>query len=207
MFLPSTCTGHDSNKTFWKQLFLFYRVFYGIPSSLSRIQTRLLLNNRQQSLNRKLLFEGDLTEIDRTVNSSGNSITLPPEYFSNITEDCQFYRMNRSYIMSSLSKDEKHFPIAFTIAMYRDVAQSERLLRAIYRPQNYYCIHVDAKSPDRIHKAIQGIASCFPNVFISSRSVRVKWGEYSVLEQDLICMQDLMKFEWRWVKMWKIIIK
>ena len=58
--------------------------------------------------------------------------------------------------------------------MYTDAEQVERLLRAIYRPQNIYCIHVDRKSPSHVHNAMRAIANCFPNVFIASRSVNVR---------------------------------
>jgi hypothetical protein len=50
-------------------------------------------------------------------------------------------------------------------------------------------------------KAISAIANCFNNVFISSKSYDVKWGEMSVLQADLICMKDLLKY-----KKWKYFI-
>ena len=37
------------------------------------------------------------------------------------------------------------FPIAYNIVVYKDPVQVERLLHAIYRPKNHYCIHVNAK--------------------------------------------------------------
>jgi len=54
------------------------------------------------------------------------------------------------------------------------LAQVERLLRAIYMPQNFYCIHVDSKSPRHVHQAAAAIANCFDNVFIASRLESVR---------------------------------
>jgi len=77
----------------------------------------------------------------------------------------------------SLSAEEAEFPLAFSIAMYRDVEQAERLLRAIYQPQNLYCIHVDLKSSLLIHRSMAAIARCFHNVWLATRLDAVKWGD------------------------------
>ena len=53
--------------------------------------------------------------------------------------------------MEPLSQEAANFPLAFSILMYKDVFQVERLLRAIYMPQNYYCIHV--KQSDQLQTA------------------------------------------------------
>ena len=52
--------------------------------------------------------------------------------------------------------------------------QVERLLRAIYMPQNVYCIHIDSKSPDNVQHSAAAIANCFDNVFIASRQESVR---------------------------------
>jgi Core-2/I-Branching enzyme len=70
--------------------------------------------------------------------------------------------------------------------------QVERLLRLIYRPQNVYCIHVDAKSSASVHRAIRAIASCFNNVILASEFIDIHWGEYSLLEAELICLRQLL---------------
>jgi hypothetical protein len=82
--------------------------------------------------------------------------------------------------------------------MYKDVDQVERLLRAIYRPQNIYCIHVDSKTDDTLYRAIQNVSHCFDNVFVLNKRVNVKWGEMSVLEPELLCMKELLTRNKRW---------
>jgi len=50
------------------------------------------------------------------------------------------------------------FPLAFSMVIYRDIDQFERLLRVLYRPQNFYCIHVDRKAPAAFKAAAKAIA-------------------------------------------------
>ncbi|CAL1533840.1 unnamed protein product, partial [Lymnaea stagnalis] len=92
--------------------------------------------------------------------------------------------------MSSLTDEEQNFPIAYSLVVYKDSEMVERLLRAVYRPQNYYCIHVDLKATESFHKAMAAIAQCFPNVLLSNKRVDVKWGTFTVLESELVCMKE-----------------
>ena len=52
----------------------------------------------------------------------------------------------------------------FSILFYKDLDQVVRLLRAIYRPQNYYCLHLDKKAPAEMHQIVDNLTSCFDNV-------------------------------------------
>ena len=81
----------------------------------------------------------------------------------------------------------------FSISSFRDIEQTERLLRSIYHPQNLYCIHIDTKSPIIFYQAIRSIANCFSNVWIASKLSRVKWGDISVIMSEINCMKDLLE--------------
>ena len=94
------------------------------------------------------------------------------------------------------------FPIAFGIVMYKDAAQVENLLRAIYRPQNIYCVQVDSSSDEQVKKAIGSVAKCFPNVFISNETIDVQWGKFSIVEADLACTKLVHEKS----KQWKYLI-
>ena len=119
--------------------------------------------------------------------------------YMKLASNCSAFKQQRKYIENTGSSEEEDFPLAFSILTFRDVEQVERLLRAIYRPQNYYCIHIDSQSATDIHEAISAIANCFSNVFISSRSVKVQWATFSVLEPELVCMKDLWRYtRWRY---------
>ena len=58
------------------------------------------------------------------------------------------------------------------------------MLRLLYRPQNSFCIHYDAKSTDEFKEFFNSIANCRGNVIIASRQERVVWGHYSVVSRS-----------------------
>ncbi|XP_060555191.1 N-acetyllactosaminide beta-1,6-N-acetylglucosaminyl-transferase-like [Ruditapes philippinarum] len=117
------------------------------------------------------------------------------------TYDCVNFRGGRGYIEHPLSQMELDFPLAFGITAYRDVEQVERLLRSIYRPHNFICLHLDSKIKQLERRAFERIVACLDNVFIADRSLNVTWGEFSVLEAELLCMEKLIKH-----KKWKYYI-
>ena len=102
----------------------------------------------------------------------------------------------REYFTDNLynSELEKYFPIAFTFVVYDSPQQVLRLLRLLYRPQNAYCIHYDAKTTSPIKEYAKAIAGCLDNVIVPSKLERVVWGHYSVLAAQMNCMTDLLKF-------------
>ncbi|XP_074531050.1 putative beta-1,3-galactosyl-O-glycosyl-glycoprotein beta-1,6-N-acetylglucosaminyltransferase 7 [Halichoeres trimaculatus] len=104
------------------------------------------------------------------------------------------------FITTPLSQEEEDFPLAYIITIHKELELFVRLLRAIYTPQNVYCIHVDAKAPVEYKKAVQRIVSCFKNTFLSSRSETVTYAGFSRLQADLNCMADLSKSKIGWRK-------
>ena len=123
-------------------------------------------------------------------------------FYINATGNCTNFRQSRGYIMSSLSPEEAAFSIAYSILAYTDLEMLERLLRSIYRPEHVFCVHVDIKSKRDYFRAVESIVNCFPNVFLAPKRVDVKWGNFSVIEPDLICMKAL----WNRDKKWKYFI-
>ena len=94
--------------------------------------------------------------------------------------DCETFKKYRKYIMYPTSKEEAEYPLAFSIMMYRNPQMVERLLRAIYRPQNVYCIHVDLKSNQDTSDLMTSLVDCFPNV-VTAEKLNVTWGTMSVV--------------------------
>ncbi|KAM6930686.1 beta-1,3-galactosyl-O-glycosyl-glycoprotein beta-1,6-N-acetylglucosaminyltransferase 3-like [Xenentodon cancila] len=127
-----------------------------------------------------------------------NRIHLPDEYYINATQDCRSFKLNRKYITFPLSKEEKDFPLAYSMVVHHKVQNFERLLRAIYAPQNIYCVHVDKKSQTSVFHAIQAIVSCFPNVFLVSKPVSVVYAAWPRVQADLNCMADLYNSSTKW---------
>ena len=158
--------------------------------------------HNQQNVNCRLLFEGDTREVEKAKRLSKTPPqSVPPKKFANVTKNCEQFVHNRGYVMDTLTEEEKSFPLAFGIMVYKSPEQFEMLLRAIYRPQNVYCVHVDKKTPDTLFQEFASIAQCFANVFLASTRITVHWGYKSVLTQELVCMQDLLKY-----KKWKYFI-
>ncbi|KAH3888433.1 hypothetical protein DPMN_012468 [Dreissena polymorpha] len=127
---------------------------------------------------------------------------LQPQNYSEMAKNCSTFKNQLRYIDRHLTEVERNFPIAFSLLMFKDIEQSEGLLREIYRPQNYYCIHVVAKSDHTIYEAMSFIVNCFDNVFLTLTRFDVQWGTMTVLEPELQCMQEL----WNKSASWKYFI-
>ncbi|XP_078506996.1 beta-1,3-galactosyl-O-glycosyl-glycoprotein beta-1,6-N-acetylglucosaminyltransferase 3-like [Lissotriton helveticus] len=84
------------------------------------------------------------------------------------------------------------------MVVHGQIEMFERLLRAIYTPQNIYCVHVDDKSPEVYKQAVRAIVSCFPNVFVASKLERVVYASWLRVQADLNCMEDLLKSQVPW---------
>ncbi|XP_071173987.1 beta-1,3-galactosyl-O-glycosyl-glycoprotein beta-1,6-N-acetylglucosaminyltransferase-like [Mytilus edulis] len=156
-----------------------------------------------ENVNCRSLFDNNTLEQNKTLNNllKHPYVEIPPSSYINISKDCEKYKQDRGYITSSLTEEEENFPIAYSILVFKSIQQVEMLLRSIYRPQNVYCIHCDTKADPNFKLALQGITSCFENVFISSRSFNVVWGTVGVLLPEIACMKDLWKH-----KKWKYFI-
>ena len=118
-----------------------------------------------------------------TAQNITNVTRIPDSDYMELTKNCSNYR-KRGFITIPVNEEEAEFPIAYIIQIYKDVVQVERLLMAIYRPQNWYCINVDLSSSEAFHLAMIAIANCFDNIIISN--VDVKWADFSQIEADLV---------------------
>ncbi|KAM9637093.1 N-acetyllactosaminide beta-1,6-N-acetylglucosaminyl-transferase isoform 1-T3 [Morphnus guianensis] len=114
---------------------------------------------------------------------------------------CTEYITQNRYITRALSAEEAAFPIAYVMTLHKDFETFERLFRAVYMPQNVYCVHVDAKAPAPFWQAVRRLVGCFPNAFLASRAERVVYGGASRLRADLRCMGDLLAsaVPWRYL--------
>ena len=100
-----------------------------------------------------------------------------------------------------VSPEEENFPVAYILVVYNNVSQVLRLLKVIYRPHNLYCIHPDAKQEPKFIRAFLAISQCLDNVFVASKLEKVYYAHHSIMDAQLNCMQDLMRFtpsRWRY---------
>lgn len=166
----------------------------------SRLQSVRLLSVPVRQPRCAALIKGDQQE-QRYAMKYMEWVHTPPEpslsAMSDAPRDCEAFVKSRGYIMHA-TQQEREFPIAYGMLLYRDVDQAERLLRAIYRPHNLYCLHVDAKSSRQVQDAVRGLAKCLPNVNLASRQNTVDWGGYSSLTPHFYCMRDVWHRKWKY---------
>ena len=105
---------------------------------------------------------------------------------------------------STMSKQEKEFPLAYLFLPYNDARNIEMILSTVFRPHNVYCIHIDPKGGQVFIRTIQQIIACYKakypeaKIFQSSTSVPVYWGHFSNVEAELACMRDLLNLDMDW---------
>ncbi|XP_076845206.1 beta-1,3-galactosyl-O-glycosyl-glycoprotein beta-1,6-N-acetylglucosaminyltransferase-like [Brachyhypopomus gauderio] len=149
------------------------------------------------------VLQGDQEEIERAkvltiTKTFKNQTHVSDKSYVEQTRDCEVFRSTRKYLPFPLSEEEEAFPLAYAIVVHHKVQNFERLLRSIYAPQNFYCIHVDKKAPESIMTAITSIVSCFNNVFIASRLEAVVYASWTRVQADINCMRDLYQISSRW---------
>jgi len=137
---------------------------FGIPSSLVESGC---LGGICNNVTCERLFAGDPAAIGAARNFRRRSLSDDKVY--QLASDCDRLRHLGDYRMTPVRATDVDLPIAFTILLHLNAEQFERLLRAIYRPQNVYCVHFDTKSSKSFQSAVKAIVNCFPNVFIASR--------------------------------------
>ncbi|XP_019217172.1 beta-1,3-galactosyl-O-glycosyl-glycoprotein beta-1,6-N-acetylglucosaminyltransferase 3-like [Oreochromis niloticus] len=144
------------------------------------------------------LIGGKECELEGLLSSRQKKNVFSEDFYINATVDCQAYIEKRGFITVPLSEEEKDFPIAYSMVIHDKIEMFERLLRAVYAPQNIYCVHVDQKSSATFKKAVAAIASCFPNVFVASKLERVVYASWFRVQADLNCMKDLLNTHINW---------
>jgi len=138
-------------------------------------------------------LNGDPIPLGQPVIERSHAPLTADDYVELAKSDCNCFRSRLGYFTAAdTSAEERAFPIAFSLLTYENLEQTERLLRLIYRSHNVYCIHVDRKSPDEMHRGIEAVASCLPNVIIARPAVNVTWGEITVVQAEMLCMGYLL---------------
>lgn len=151
------------------------------------------------------IIEDDVTGRERDLEillaSKRRRNVLDESFYINATADCASYVGSRGFITEPLSEEERNFPIAYSMVIHDQIEMFERLLRAIYTPQNIYCVHVDQKSSGEFKAAVVAIISCLPNVFLATKLEIVVYASWSRVQADLNCMRDLLdsKVEWKYL--------
>lgn len=118
-------------------------------------------------------------------------------------DDCDGFKRLRGFQLEPMSENDILFPIAFNILVHVDLNQMVRLLRAIYRPQHSYCVHVDGKLPSLFIEGVRKVTKCFDNVFVASKLESIVYAGFSRLQADINCMKDHFR---RSTATWKYLV-
>lgn len=128
---------------------------------------------------------------------------IPNSYFHASTINCSKFRELRNYAYKPYSRHELETSLAYVIAVKSSAEQVERLLRAIYAPQNVYCLYslsptsIDFKTSG-LGQAVQRIAGCFSNVFVTSKYIQDR--EEGEVAPYRVCLESLLVYpSWRYV--------
>jgi len=165
----------------------------GCEGRLSRLTDQLRLDNISESCE---LLEQDWCE----TNLPSAILDAYPESVLQRSSSCEVLLPQ----FGRIRQEEHDFPLGFYITAYTDARNLEILLSTIFRPHNSYCIHVDSKAEPIFINTVRQLLSCYqsryPNTFISlsSRSIPVYWGHYSIVEAELICLRDLLQADTSW---------
>ena len=82
--------------------------------------------------------------------------------------------------------------------VHHQVGLFEILLHLTFRPHNAYCIYVGSNSDPTVIASITQLVDCYKmlhpqtDIFMAENTKFVKWGNFSLLEADLICMEQLL---------------
>jgi len=141
-------------------------------------------NSECSTITCKRLLVGDNEAVEAAVkftNTHERKAKKENEVLTNAL-NCEEFRKRGGYRRTPVRPSDSEFPIAFSILVHWHLEQFERLLRAIYRPQNVYCIHIDTKTSRTFHSAVVAIAQCLDNVYIATRPQLVVYAGFSRLQ-------------------------
>ncbi|MBN3272566.1 GCNT2 transferase, partial [Polyodon spathula] len=116
---------------------------------------------------------------------------------SSMNTTCQEYITKNHFIHEPLSSMETYFPLAYIIIGHKEFEMFARLFRAVYAPQNMYCIHIDEKAKRELKVSVEKLVNCFPNAFLSSKAEPVIYAG-SRLHAEMHCMRDLISSNMKW---------
>ena len=115
--------------------------------------------------------------IQKAINVSNHQYLYSTQHHrmvSNNSSGCENYFAFHGYYnkWKPVNLIEEKFPVAFGMLIYHQVDQFEQLFRAIYRPNNFYCIHVDDSAKKDFKDAVSGILSLLIHETIVKQSFR-----------------------------------
>jgi hypothetical protein len=140
------------------------------------------------------LFAGDKEEAERIKKESKSwKNSLSDDEFLERTRNCSWLREELTNNLYNTAL-ETEIPMAYIFIINGRPQSMFRNLKLLYRPQNTFCINFDTKSPLAFKQTFKNINRCFENIMIGSKQEDIIWGYYTIMEAQLNCHYDLIKF-------------
>ena len=164
----------------------------------------------QPEINRNCtkLFAGDKGEAERIKKESKKwKNALSDDEFLERTRNCSWLREELTNNLYDTAL-EREIPMAYIFVINERPQSVFRNLKLLYRPQNTFCINCDTKSPPTFKQIFKNINRCFENIMIGSKQEDIIWGYYTIMEVQLNCHYDLLKFRESQLpsRQWKYVI-
>uniref|UniRef100_A0A915K9D1 Uncharacterized protein n=1 Tax=Romanomermis culicivorax TaxID=13658 RepID=A0A915K9D1_ROMCU len=134
------------------------------------------------------IFEGDDQAIDRW-RFWPDPCDASDEDLFNLSLDCR--RLHEAYPFTfdfefPQNDDYANFPLAYVLVVEKNARQILKLLQAIYRPQNLYCITYDEHSEEFFKATMNNLRKCYPdNILMPEKHHEINWGGFSILEANI----------------------
>ena len=161
-------------------------------TKVQKLQSRMFMQPNVDKFTEDL---SDESSLKRTTNC--------PTYFQALQE--MIFQFDSSNVTFSYPPEESApAKIAFSYVVHQHPGLFEILLHLTFRPYNSYCIYIDYKASGHIKKAYQSLVDCYQShfsnttIFIFSKPAEVYWGDYSLLNADLRCLEALYERNQEW---------
>ena len=107
----------------------------------------------------------------------------------------------------------KPFNLAFVHNVKKDVAIYEAFLSIYFRPNNFYCIHLDKKAEDEVREALELMITCYSKklnkgqiiILEQNASYEVAWGGDALVRADVDCLKELLNIKKDPKRSWKYV--
>ena len=124
------------------------------------------------------------------------------------------------FLDNTISKFEEtsleSYNLGFVHHIQKDIAIYEAFLSIYFRPNNFYCIHLDKKAEDEVREALNRLIQCYSTkvksgkIFMldTSKSYEIVWGGDLLVKADINCLELLLRHnqnhkkeqkQWRYV--------
>ena len=105
------------------------------------------------------------------------------------------------------------FNLAFVHHIQKDIAIYESFLSLYFRPNNFYCIHLDKRADEESREALELLINCYSKkvdrgkiiLLKQNESYEVTWGGDALVRADLDCMEKLLTFNSKKQNSWKYV--